>query len=56
MSTLPPFHLAFAVTNIETTRAFYVEKLDCKVGRSAESRIDFNFLGIMSAHILLPLR
>ena len=36
MSVLPlPFHLAFAVTNIEATRAFYVEKVGCKVGRSA---------------------
>ena len=45
MSVSPPFHLAFAVTNIEATRAFYVEKLGCKVGRSAERWVDFDFFG-----------
>ena len=33
MSISPSFHLAFAVTDIEATQAFYVEKLGCKVGR-----------------------
>ena len=45
MSVSPPFHLAFAVTSIEATRAYYVEKLDCKVGRSAKQWIDFDFFG-----------
>ena len=45
MSVSPPFHLAFAVTDIGATRAFYVEKLGCKVGRSAERWIDFDFFG-----------
>tara|TARA_B100000989_G_scaffold272286_1_gene229601 strand:- start:581 stop:757 length:177 start_codon:yes stop_codon:yes gene_type:complete len=38
-----PFHFAFAVTDIEATRAFYVEKLCCKVGLSAESLTHFDF-------------
>ena len=45
MSVSPPFHLALSVTDIEATRAFYVEKLGCKVGRSTERWIDFNFFG-----------
>ena len=45
MPVSPPFHLAFAVTDIEATRAFYVEKLGCKVCRSAERWIDFDFFG-----------
>ena len=53
MFVSPPFHLAFAVTDIEATRAFYVEKLGCKLGRSAERWIDFDFLDIRSARILL---
>ena len=36
MTVSPPFYLAFTVTNIEATRTFYVEKIGCKVGRSAE--------------------
>ena len=49
----PSFHLAFAVTNIEATRSFYVEKLGCKVGRSAERWIDFIFFGHqVSAHLV----
>ena len=43
MTVSPQFHLAFAVTDIEATRTFYVEKLGCKVGRSAERWIDFDF-------------
>ena len=53
MSVLPLFHSAFAVTTIELTRAFYVEKLGCKVRRSAERWIDFDFFGHqVSAHLL----
>ena len=53
MSVSPPFHLAFAVTDIEATRVFYVEKLGCKVGRSAERWIDFDFFGHqISAHLI----
>ena len=53
MSVLFPFHLAFAVTDIEATRTLYVEKLGCKVRRSAERWIDFDFFGHqVSAHLV----
>ncbi|MFK7749992.1 MAG: VOC family protein [Kordia sp.] len=39
------FHYAFKVKNIELTRKFYVEILDCQEGRSTENWIDFNFFG-----------
>ena len=55
MTVSPPCHLAFAVTDIETARAFYVENLGCKVGRSAERWIDFDFLDIVLARILLTV-
>lgn len=46
------FHLAFKVKDIESTRKFYVETLECKEGRSTETWIDFNFFGHqLSAHI-----
>jgi len=48
----PPFHLAFPVKDIDTTRSFYEELLGCTVGRSSESWIDFNFFGHqLSAHL-----
>lgn len=48
----PLFHLAFPITNIETTRKFYEEILQCKVGRAAETWIDFDFYGHqISAHV-----
>jgi len=47
-----PFHLAFKVKDIESTRKFYVEILGCIEGRSTENWIDFNFFGHqLSAHI-----
>lgn len=47
------FHLAFPVLDIEATRRFYVEVLGCKVGRSAERWIDFDFAGHqLSAHLV----
>ena len=53
MSTSPPFHLAFAVTDLEATRQFYVDVLGCEVGRSAERWIDFDFYGHqISAHLV----
>jgi len=53
MSVAPPFHLAFAVTDIEATRGFYVKKLGCKVGHSTERWIDFDFFGHqVSAHLV----
>ena len=40
-----PFHLAFPVTDLETTRSFYVEILQCNVGRSSDQWIDFDMFG-----------
>ena len=49
----PPFHLAFAVTDIAETEAFFVSLLGCKVGRRAERWIDFDFFGHqLSAHLV----
>lgn len=51
--TSPAFHLAFPVREIESTRQFYVDVLGCKLGRSAERWIDFDFAGHqLSAHLV----
>jgi hypothetical protein len=48
----PPFHLAFPVRDVESTRAFYAGVLGCPVGREAERWIDFDFFGHqLSAHV-----
>lgn len=47
-----PFHYAFKVKDIVSTRQFYVDILGCEEGRSTENWIDFNFFGNqLSAHI-----
>jgi extradiol dioxygenase family protein len=47
-----PFHLAFPVRDIESTRHFYATLLGCRVGREAERWIDFDFHGHqISAHV-----
>lgn len=47
-----PFHYAFKVKDIESTRKFYIDILGCQEGRSTNSWIDFNFFGNqLSAHI-----
>lgn len=52
MSAMPAFHLAFPIRDIEETRAFYTKLLGCKVGREAETWIDFDFYGHqISAHV-----
>ena len=43
--TLPPFHLAFPVHDLEAARAFYGGLLGCPEGRSADQWIDFDFFG-----------
>lgn len=49
---MPPFHLAFPVSDLEATRRFYTEVLGCRVGRSSEKWIDFDFYGHqISAHL-----
>lgn len=48
----PAFHLAFPVSDLEATRAFYVDILGCRAGRSAPRWIDFDFYGHqLSAHL-----
>lgn len=43
--TIPPFHVAFPVDDLEAARAFYGGVLGCPEGRSAEDWIDFNLYG-----------
>ena len=43
--TLPPFHLAFPVHDLDAARAFYGGLLGCPEGRSAAQWIDFDFFG-----------
>jgi hypothetical protein len=47
-----PFHLAFPVSDLDATRAFFVDVLGCRVGRTDERWIDFDFFGHqISAHL-----
>jgi extradiol dioxygenase family protein len=49
----PPFHLAFPVTDLDATRRFYADLIGCKMGRSAERWVDFDFFGHqLSAHLV----
>ena len=51
--SIPPFHLAFPIRDIEETRLFYRDVLGATVGREAERWIDFDFYGHqISAHVL----
>jgi extradiol dioxygenase family protein len=43
--SLPPFHLAFPVHDLDAARAFYGGLLGCPEGRSAPEWIDFDFFG-----------
>lgn len=50
--TLTPFHLAFPVDDLESTRRFYIDTLGCEAGRSSDSWVDFSLFGHqMSAHL-----
>jgi len=49
---MQPFHLAFPIRDIESTRWFYGKILGCEIGRETEKWIDFNFFGHqLSAHV-----
>ena len=39
------FHLAYNVTDLDATRAFYGGRLGCREGRSTETWVDFDFFG-----------
>ena len=50
---MAPFHLAFPVNNLENTRSFYEGLLGCKVGRTSDRWIDFDFWGNqITAHLV----
>jgi len=47
-----PFHLAFPVRDLDSTRRFYGEVLGCAPGRESGHWIDFDFFGHqISAHV-----
>jgi uncharacterized protein len=49
----PPFHLAFPVSDLAATRAFFEGLLGCRVGRTSDRWIDFDFFGHqLSAHLV----
>lgn len=50
--TSPRFHLAFPVADLASIRQFYVDLLDCQIGRESTNWIDFNFFGHqITAHV-----
>jgi uncharacterized protein len=50
---MQPFHLAFPVKDLKTTRDFYEGLLGCGVGRTSDRWIDFNFWGSqITAHLV----
>ena len=47
-----PFHLAFAVSDLAATRDFFTDVLGCRIGRTNERWIDFDFFGHqLTAHL-----
>jgi extradiol dioxygenase family protein len=52
--SLPPFHLAFPVHDLDAARAFYGGLLGCPEGRSSEQWIDFDFFGHQIVAHLAP--
>ncbi|MEM1118318.1 MAG: VOC family protein [Bacteroidota bacterium] len=45
MSELRPFHIAFPVRDLESSRAFYGSVLGCPEGRSSDEWVDFDLYG-----------
>ena len=45
MNKLRPFHLAVPVKDLEETRSFYRDVMECEEGRSSDRWVDFNFYG-----------
>lgn len=52
----PRFHLSFFVSDLEATRRFYRDTLNCPQGRSTASSIDFSFWGHQITCHLAPGR
>ena len=51
-----PFHFAFFVKDLDSTRAFYHDVLGCTEGRSTDTWVDFDFFGNqISAHTTGPV-
>ncbi len=47
-----PFHYAFKVKDLVSTRQFYVAIMACQEGRSTDTWVDFDFFGNqLSAHV-----
>jgi extradiol dioxygenase family protein len=45
VDSLPPFHLAIRVRDLDEARQFYGDVLGCDEGRSSSEWVDFNFFG-----------
>lgn len=52
--SLPPFHLAFPVSDIAAARHFYGQLLGCPEGRSAADWVDFSLYGHQIVAHLAP--
>ena len=53
---MPPFHFAFFVRDLDSTREFYGAVLGCREGRSTQDWVDFDFFGNqISAHVTGPV-
>lgn len=53
MMSVRPFHLAFPVRDLESTRRFYLEVLGCGAGRSGDDWLDIDFFGSqIVAHVM----
>lgn len=52
--SMPPFHLAFPVDDLDAARRFYAGLLGCKEGRSSDEWIDFDFHGHQIVAHLAP--
>jgi extradiol dioxygenase family protein len=49
----PPFHLAFPVIDLPKTETFYKNVIGCKIGRTSDRWIDFDFFGHqVTAHLV----
>lgn len=49
---MSPFHMAFRVDDLDSTRSFYGGLLGCRQGRESDTWLDFNFFGNqISAHL-----
>lgn len=52
--SLPPFHLAFPVHDLDAAREFYGRLLGCPLGRSSDRWIDFDLHGHQIVAHLAP--